>query len=263
MTVRAISYGGGVQSTALLVLAAHGEIDFSVALFANVGDDSEHPATIAYVRDVAAPFAAQHALELVTIQKRRKDGTPDTLMQRIDRDERTIPIPMRLAEGKPGNRTCTAEFKINVILRELVKRGASKTEPAVLALGISLDEYHRMKPARDRRVTHMWPLIDRRMDRAACVAVIERAGIAVPPKSSCWFCPFHRKSEWLRMRRQEPELFAASVALERKMIERRLNLGRDPIWLTDALMPLNDAVQEDGQMDMFGGSCDIGGYCAA
>jgi hypothetical protein len=43
MSVRAISYGGGVQSTALLVLAARREIDFPLAIFANVGDDSEHP----------------------------------------------------------------------------------------------------------------------------------------------------------------------------------------------------------------------------
>ena len=44
--IRAISFGGGVQSTALLVLASQGKIDFRTFLFANVGDDSEHPATL-------------------------------------------------------------------------------------------------------------------------------------------------------------------------------------------------------------------------
>lgn len=55
-----ISYGGGVQSTAMLVLAAQGRLGYPVthALFANVGDQAEHPRTLAYVRDVAAPFAA-------------------------------------------------------------------------------------------------------------------------------------------------------------------------------------------------------------
>jgi hypothetical protein len=43
--LRAIAYGGGVQSTNLMVLAARQQIDFRVFLFANVGDDSEHPAT--------------------------------------------------------------------------------------------------------------------------------------------------------------------------------------------------------------------------
>lgn len=46
--LRVISYGGGVQSTALLVLAASGRIDFRTFLFANVGDDSEHNATLVY-----------------------------------------------------------------------------------------------------------------------------------------------------------------------------------------------------------------------
>lgn len=52
MSLRTISYGGGVQSTALVVLAAQGVIDYPVALFSNVGDDSEYPATIDYVRNI-------------------------------------------------------------------------------------------------------------------------------------------------------------------------------------------------------------------
>jgi hypothetical protein len=38
-----ISYGGGVQSTAMLVLAIRGQLGYQIdaALFANVGDDSE------------------------------------------------------------------------------------------------------------------------------------------------------------------------------------------------------------------------------
>lgn len=44
--IRSVSYGGGVQSTALLVLAAQRRIDYPLFLFANVGDDSENPATV-------------------------------------------------------------------------------------------------------------------------------------------------------------------------------------------------------------------------
>ena len=47
--LRVASYGGGVQSTAMLVLAAQRIIDFPLFLFANVGDDSEHPASLRYV----------------------------------------------------------------------------------------------------------------------------------------------------------------------------------------------------------------------
>ena len=49
--LKVFSYGGGVQSTACLVLVAQGKLGIQTFLFANVGDDSEHPATLRYVRD--------------------------------------------------------------------------------------------------------------------------------------------------------------------------------------------------------------------
>ena len=60
MTLRVVSYGGGVQSTSLLVLAAQNKIDYKTFLFCNVGDDSEHPDTIKYVHEVAMPYAKEH-----------------------------------------------------------------------------------------------------------------------------------------------------------------------------------------------------------
>jgi hypothetical protein len=42
--LRTFSYGGGWQSTAALVLAAQGRLDYRVFVFANVRDDSEYPA---------------------------------------------------------------------------------------------------------------------------------------------------------------------------------------------------------------------------
>ena len=44
-TLRTFSFGGGWQTTAALVLAARAELDFRTFLFANVGEDSERPAT--------------------------------------------------------------------------------------------------------------------------------------------------------------------------------------------------------------------------
>ena len=68
--MRVISYGGGVQSTAMVIMAATHDPEFETAcggpidaaLFSNVGDDSEHPATLDYVRNVIQPWAAQHDL---------------------------------------------------------------------------------------------------------------------------------------------------------------------------------------------------------
>jgi hypothetical protein len=38
--LRVVAHGGGKQTTAVLVLAATGRLDYKTFLFANVGDDS-------------------------------------------------------------------------------------------------------------------------------------------------------------------------------------------------------------------------------
>jgi hypothetical protein len=256
--IRAISYGGGVQSTALLVLAARGEIDFPLALFANVGDDSEHPATLYYVREVAMPYAGAHGIELVEI-------AAASLLQSLYRRERSVHIPVRLeGSGAPGRRGCTRDFKVRRIAAELRARGMTAAEPAVLAMGISLDEYHRMRSSSgDDRYRLAYPLIYRRLDRAACAALIQRAGLPVPPKSSCWFCPFKGREDWRRLRRETPDLFASAVALERVLSDRTESLGRGKCFLSGAMRPLDEAAGDHEQLDLFdeGASCDSAGYC--
>ena len=58
--LKIFSYGGGVQSTAALVLAAHNVIDYDTFVFANVGNDSEHPETLDYINSYAIPFVLDH-----------------------------------------------------------------------------------------------------------------------------------------------------------------------------------------------------------
>lgn len=265
-SLRVISYGGGVQSTALLVLAAQGEIDFSVAIFANTGDDSEHPATIRYVREVAMPYAAAHGIDLVTIQRHRRNGDTETLYGRLMADNRSVGIPMRMdTSGAPGNRNCTLDFKIRPIAKELKRRGATAANPAVVALGISVDEYQRMRSSSGiPHETLTYPLIDLRFDRAACVGIIERARLPVPPRSACWFCPYHSLAAWRKQLQTEPDLFERSAQLEDTLNARRLTSGLSPVWMTGKLIPLRLAVTDNGQLDLFdGATCDIGGYCGA
>lgn len=148
--LRLFSYGGGVQSTAALVLAARGKLDFGVFLFANVGDDSEHPATIEYVNSVAMPFAAEHGIELSEVT--RGDVNP-TLMTKMRRLESSLPIPVRMDQtGKPGRRSCTQDYKIMPLAREAKRRGGTPENPAQVGLGISFDELERMRSAVDPRI---------------------------------------------------------------------------------------------------------------
>lgn len=270
MTIRAFSFGGGVQSVAALVLAAQGRIDFPLFLFAHVGEDSEEPATLRYVRDVAAPYAAAHGLELAQVWRtwargERAGTRAPTLYQKLLTDSTSIGIPMRMSgSGAPGTRQCTVDYKIRVINAALRARGATRDDRAVLGLGISLDEWHRMSTDDPDLVsTKVYPLIDLRLDRAACESLISRAGLPIPPKSSCWFCPFHGLDYWRRMRDQDPARFAQVIQLEETMAARRAAMGKDPVYMSRRLRPLAQVVGTATQADMFAEDLDTceSGYC--
>jgi 3'-phosphoadenosine 5'-phosphosulfate sulfotransferase (PAPS reductase)/FAD synthetase len=270
VTLRAISYGGGVQSTALLVLAAQRRIDYPLAIMANVGDDSEHPATLTYVRDVAVPYAAANGIELHLLDRTRRDGTTETLYGRLMRPgSRSLPIPVRMSNGAPGTRSCTADFKIRVTGKFLKSRGASSADPATVALGISLDEIQRANTRRaEKHEQIVYPLISigddtgLRMTRTDCQQLIAAAGLPVPPKSSCYFCPFHRPSAWQDMARDDPDLFTKAADLESTLNDRRDQLGKDHVYLTRFGVPLRAAIATDQPLlPLADADCD-GGWCA-
>ncbi|ADD43867.1 phosphoadenosine phosphosulfate reductase [Stackebrandtia nassauensis] len=244
--LRVIAYGGGVQSTALLVLAASRRIDFVTFLFSNVGNDSEHPATLDYVTRVAKPFAERHGLALVELERVRRDGTTETLYRRLTREgSRSLPIPVRMSNGAPGTRSCTADFKIKVLGRWLKANGATKDNPATVGIGISLDEMHRVNRRRALAYENpVYPLLEHSppLRRADCLRIIAEAGLPVPGKSACYFCPFHTRDAWATMARDEPDLFARACHLETILNHRRATLGRDPVYLTRYARPLGEAI---------------------
>src|SRR5690348_438925 len=91
------SNGGGVQSTAILVLAATGRLPIRTFLFANTGDDSEDPATLHYMRTVATPYAHHHDIALHELHRTRRDASTETLSDRLTRPEsRSLPNPGRV-----------------------------------------------------------------------------------------------------------------------------------------------------------------------
>lgn len=266
MTVlRSFSYGGGVQSTAALVLAAQGRIDYRTFLFSNVGDDSENPKTLTYVEDYARPFAAEHGIELVTLERIMvRSGEHRTLYGEITREgSKALKIPVRLTNGAPASRSCTADYKIAVIGRELKRRGASAESPATIGIGISVDEIHRANSQHCEPHERIeYPLLDLGLRRDDCRRVIRDAGLPVPPKSSCWFCPFHSPDAWHEQRRTEPELFEKSCQLEEHMNRRQDGMGRPHVYLTRFAKPLREAIPDGVDLlpmfDESDGNCDSG-----
>jgi hypothetical protein len=255
--MRVFSYGGGVQSTAVLVLAARGEIQYDAFLFANVGDDSEHPEALAYIREIAWPYAERHGIPLEELTKRRRDGSQGTLLDRIRRTKRSIPIPARLSGGKPASRACTLEYKVRVVSRWLIQHGG-RNDGATVGLGISTDEMGRARSISDepdwKRLEY--PLLDRRLSREDCRQIVREAGLPEPHKSACWFCPFTVNAEWRRMAADDPERFAAACTIEADLSQR----GHGPVYLSKTMRPLSELVDGQLTLDDALSACESG-YC--
>ncbi|MFJ2182955.1 phosphoadenosine phosphosulfate reductase [Streptomyces anulatus] len=266
--LRSVNFGCGQQSMAMMVLAARGEIDFNTFLFANVGDGSEYPGTLRYFDEHATPYAAEHGLELVMLRRVMvRTGETRDLYDEITRPgSKAQKIPVKLSNGNPGSRSCTADYKIRVIGRELKRRGATVENPATIAIGISLDEIHRANRKSEPHEIITYPLLELGLRRTDCQQIIRDAGLPVPPPSACWFCPNHSVEEWHRLRRGEPELFEKACQLEELMSKRETDQGKGAIHFTNYRRPLRDLVRpgvdllplaDDDQSD---GACDSG-YC--
>jgi len=264
--VHLISLGGGVQSSAMALMAAAGEIQPMPAA-AILADTAAEPKKVYLWLDWLEnqlPFpiyrVMQHeGLELDALKRRmRKDGAGEWVPS-------GIPHYSINKDGTHGHgpRQCTHDFKVLPIRRQarkLMREAGAKS--VVQWIGISLDEAHRMKPSGLNYITHIWPLVDRRLTRSDCLQWMEKHGYPRPPRSACVFCPYHSDSEWRRLRDEEPEEFARAVRFEKAYTEAKIATVSHKTFrpfLHDSRVPLDQvdfSTDEDrGQQMLFGNEC--------
>lgn len=266
--IHIISLGAGVQSSTMALMAAAGEITPmpKCAIFA---DTQAEPKSV-YVwldwLEKQLPFpvhrVSKGSLAKVCTtpywsEKNKKlttSGIPAFLKRAIDGQLAMMP------------RQCTRDFKVDPVTKAVNKeRRAHATAPAVLWIGISIDEVYRAKEHRNApRIINRHPLMELRMHREDCKAWMARHSFTEPPRSACTFCPYHNNAEWRRIRDKEPEAFASAVQFEKDLQTAHLNgtLNGTP-FLHRSMKPLSEvdfSTEEDrGQLNMFNNECE--GMC--
>lgn len=260
-----LSLGAGVQSSTMALMAAAGELTPMPegAIFA----DTQHEPAEVYrwldwlerelpypVHRVTKGSLAASALDMrVTADGRRFS-------------KKNIPFFTLNKNGSKGMmrfRDCTVDYKIRPILKALrqlakVKRG-TKTPVVESWIGITTDEFKRMKPSRDLWVVNRWPLIEKRLSRADCLTWMGAKGYPTPPRSACVFCPFHSDAEWGHMKQHDPESFAEAVDFEKKIQEAK-GPGAVP-FLHASRRPLDEVSfsGDDQQLRLWDDECE--GMC--
>jgi len=132
------------------------------------------------------------------------------------------------------------------VARWLKKNKVTKADPDSGGIGISLDEIGRANyNSQIPYIVKEFPLLDLKLRRRDCEEIIKSAGLPVPPKSACWFCPFKSLNEWKKMSQEFPHLFKKSVELEAILNEKRDMLGKDHVYLTGSGKPLDYTINNN------------------
>jgi hypothetical protein len=224
-----LSLGAGVQSSCLALMAAEGEIkpmpDFAV--FADTqAEPQEVYRWLEYLRrNVPFPIytvtngdLTEAVLDLKTASGNGTRAAGTTYYTQI------IPLFGVKPNGEKTaglGRKCTADYKIRPITKEIrlrcgIKRG-QKGVTVTQWIGISKDEIQRMKEARPKWMQNRWPLIENLMTRQDCIEWMRNNGYPEPPRSACYYCPFHSDKEWRRLRDNEPALFQKAVEFDHEI----------------------------------------------
>jgi hypothetical protein len=251
--MKAISLGWGVQSFTLAAMVALGDLEpVDVAIHA----DTTHEASGTY--SFAArwtPWLEDRGVRVVTVSN-------PTVRITTDRVGGEIWIPAFTdtpnANGGMLRRQCTHRWKVQPLRRWLqANRNGQQVEQW---LGISLDEFQRMKDSDVKYITHRWPLIERRMTRWDCQRWLETHGLEVPPKSACVFCPYHNQAAWRELKAEGGADWQKAVEVDEAI--RKVRPPYD-LFIHPARIPLVDidlrSEQDKGQLSLWDAECS--GIC--
>jgi hypothetical protein len=257
-----VAYGLGVDSTAMLIEFVHRGIQPDLILFADTG--GEKPETYAYLPVIQRYLASVRFPPVITVRYQPKWAVYHTLEGQC---LHTGTLPSLAYGGKscsfkykrvPQDKYIMAKYPPNEFVRtgrRVVRAiGFEAGEErrtyghVVKAIGLDAGEEHRLtwarttdlnrRPSReawlDQHFFHYWyPLMEWGFDREHCKQIIAQAGLPVPVKSACFFCPASKKREIDWLRKHHPELLERALKIERNAqakLRSVKGLGRSFAW---------------------------------
>jgi hypothetical protein len=226
-----VSYGGGVDSTAMLVGLWREGIRPDVILFANVG--SELPDTYDFL-PIFDRWLESVGFPRLTIVRNRSPRAGHASLEQNCLENETLPS-QAFRGGQTGGGACSSKWKHEPMDRWLL---ANRIEERQRAVGFDAGPRDSKRAAKGsdearkhRRDRFTYFLQAWRWDRERCELEIARAGLPVPGKSSCFFCPAMTKDEIRAMARKYPNLLRRAIRIEQvalggKHTQRRLAEGK-------------------------------------
>jgi hypothetical protein len=256
-----VAYGAGVDSTAMLIAMHARGIRPDLILFADTG--GEKPETYAFLPLIGFWLERVGFPPITTVRYSPTRATYDTLETKCLTNE-TLPS---LAFG---HHSCSIVFKADPQHKHVKNwtpavEAWARGDRVTKAIGYDnggQDCRRRAKADRavakkadrgdadSKQYAYWYPLQDWGIDRIECLRLIESAGLLVPHKSACWFCPASKKSEIVWLRDTHPVLFERAIAMENKArtgkhgLDTVQGLGRQFAWASLAAVQAHEIEDE-------------------
>lgn len=217
-----VSYGLGVDSTAMLVGMHKLGIVPDAITFADTG--SEKPETYEFLPIMSA-WLREHGMPEVTVRygtATAKDGsgTYSTLEEQLVLLGTLPGIVFGFGSSTYG-KSCSQKWKVGPQERHDRKHDAARQawfESRKVTRCIGYDcgaaDSKRSDIPEDERYQYWYPLRAWGWDRERCKAEIAAAGLPVPPKSACWFCPATKPDELREFVARHPEYVERILRIE-------------------------------------------------
>jgi hypothetical protein len=230
-----VAFGGGVDSTAMILGLYEAKRPIDLILFADTG--GERPETYAHIKNFSKWLVENNLPQITIVKKIRKDGSLETLEQECHRRHNLPSIAY-------GFKSCSQKHKIapqDKFLNhwtpaiEWWKTGAK----CVKYIGYDAGESHRADNAakrNDPKYDYQYPLIEWQWERQDCLDIIDKYGFTVG-KSACFFCPSSRPKEIIDLYENHPDLAERALAIEKQAeLTSIKGLGRNYAWSDVILM---------------------------
>jgi hypothetical protein len=229
-----VAFGGGTNSTAMLIGMYEKKIPVDLILFADPGSDM--PNTYFYI-GIMNKWLIDHGMpEIKIVRYVDKYGNNLTLEDDCLRSGTLPSIAF-------GFKTCSMKFKLGPQDKycnnyQPCIDAWAKGEKVSKYIGYDAGEERRKSNAdvfdlQDKKYSRVYSLIEWGWYREDCENKIKEYGLPLPGKSSCFFCPSMKKKEIQALKKNHPTLFDRAICLEESAKENLCSikgLGRSYSW---------------------------------
>jgi hypothetical protein len=229
-TPHIVCFGGGIDSTAMVLGLYEKNLPIDLILFADTG--GERPETYQHIENFNNWLIKNNLQEIKIVKRVTANGEKETLEEECLRTKNLPSIAY-------GFKTCSQKHKIAPqdkfmnSWQPAIDTWKSKNK-CVKYIGYDINEQHRADNnnlRNDVKYDFLYPLIDWHWDREQCKTIIKKHGFINVSKSSCFYCPSSRPKEIIDLYEKHPNLIQRALDMEQNAeLTHIKGLGRNYAW---------------------------------